>query len=81
LSLKKQVQWRCRRGMLELDIILNTFFKQHYDGLPATEQTAFLKLLDYSDPELLAWFNQSQALPREGGLSSLIKKIIQCRGE
>ena len=49
----RRLGWRCRRGLLELDIVLQRFSAQHLAGLSAAELAAFDVLLDYSDNELL----------------------------
>lgn len=43
------VYWRCRRGMLELDLLLQGFYKSDYKGLCVQEKQIFLRLLDYPD--------------------------------
>lgn len=48
-----QIRWRCRRGMLELDLLLNDFVTKRYEKLGETEQSTFLRLLDYPDQTLL----------------------------
>lgn len=53
---KAKLIWRCRRGMLELDLILSRFLKTHWDALTHDEQTTFERLLHEPDPDLYAWF-------------------------
>ena len=48
-----QLRWRCRRGMLELDILLNDFLDHGFDRLGEEEQDVFMRLLDYSDQALI----------------------------
>ena len=48
----ERVRWRCRRGMLELDIVLARFVERHYVGLNEAEKLAFDELLDMSDTVL-----------------------------
>lgn len=48
----ERVRWRCRRGMLELDIVLHRFVEQHYAGLDAAQQATFRTLLDMADNPL-----------------------------
>ena len=48
----ERVRWRCRRGLLELDIVLLRFIEQHYTGLDAAQQAVFDALLDMPDAEL-----------------------------
>jgi len=50
---RSRVYWRCRRGMLELDLLLRAFMEGGYDRLDARAQAAFLALLDYPDAVLL----------------------------
>ncbi len=50
---QSRLQWRCRRGMLELDLLLQDFLAQSYFSLSALELAAFEELLTYSDPILL----------------------------
>lgn len=44
--------WRCRRGLLELDIVLEHFVVRHFDGLDARRQAQFVQLLELPDNEL-----------------------------
>ena len=48
----ERVRWRCRRGLLELDIVLGRFIETHYAQLDETEQRAFDALLDMPDTVL-----------------------------
>ncbi|MDT8451786.1 MAG: succinate dehydrogenase assembly factor 2 [Gammaproteobacteria bacterium] len=48
-----QLHWRCRRGMLELDLLLNTFVEIQYSHLSREDTTLFLSLLEYPDQVLL----------------------------
>ncbi len=48
-----QLRWRCRRGMLELDLLLNDYLSQHFGQLDQEQLTLFETLLDYPDPVLL----------------------------
>ena len=50
---KSRLRWRCRRGMLELDILLNNFLVNHYDNLSNDEKNIFDSMLDYPDQVLL----------------------------
>lgn len=44
--------WRCRRGLLELDIVLRVFVEQSYASLTEDEAEAFIRLLAYEDNDL-----------------------------
>jgi len=49
----RRLSWRCRRGLLELDIVLQRFSENHVAGLSAQELLAFDSLLDLPDNEFL----------------------------
>lgn len=48
----RRLRYRCRRGMKELDVLLERYLAERYPDAPAAEQTAFERLLDAPDPEL-----------------------------
>lgn len=48
----RRMLWRCRRGLLELDLVLAEFVRQHYPHLTRRHALAFEQLLDYGDNEL-----------------------------
>jgi antitoxin CptB len=48
-----RIRWRCRRGMLELDLVLNAFVERYLGILVPRELQAFRALLERPDPELL----------------------------
>ena len=48
-----RIRWRCRRGLLELDLVLERFLKQRFDRLDAAERGLFDELLDTPDNDLL----------------------------
>ena len=52
---KAKLIWQCRRGMLELDLILTRFLDKHLDGLTERQVCLFEKLLKNPDPDLFAW--------------------------
>jgi antitoxin CptB len=47
-----RVRWHCRRGMLELDIVLSKFLDKHYGGLDLEQKAVFKALLDLPDNDL-----------------------------
>jgi succinate dehydrogenase flavin-adding protein (antitoxin of CptAB toxin-antitoxin module) len=50
-----RIRWRCRRGLLELDLILKRFLENQFDRLDARQRDLFNQLLDESDNDLLDW--------------------------
>lgn len=52
---RAKLNWQCRRGMLELDVILIPFLDQHFDQLADEQQAWFVEFLDEADPDLYTW--------------------------
>jgi len=46
-------RWQCRRGMLELDILLNNFVDKKVKKLSSEQKQSFEMLLSYPDQTLL----------------------------
>jgi antitoxin CptB len=55
---QRRLAWRCRRGMLELDIVLQRFVDTHFYDLSLQELTAFDGLLAMQDNEFWALLQQ-----------------------
>lgn len=72
---KNHLRWACRRGMLELDILLGDFVaKKHFDALSLDEKYVFQDLLLESDQDLHDFF-LSQVKPKNSASENVIKKI------
>lgn len=71
----RRTRWRCRRGLLELDILFTRFLDEQYSSLSALEQFSFQKLLEQSDVTLLAWIQGRQPPPPH--LKLIFHKLIQ----
>lgn len=52
---RAKMLWRCRRGMLELDLLLERFMAEGYDNLTPEQLAIFKRLLEEPDPDLFAW--------------------------
>lgn len=50
-----RLRWSCRRGMLELDVLLGNFLEKAYLQLNNDEQQLFITLLECSDQDLFEW--------------------------
>jgi antitoxin CptB len=61
-----RIRWDCRRGMLELDLVLNRFVDKRLDKLNAAQTEAFRQLLEYPDNELLDLIMQRAEVDDEG---------------
>lgn len=71
-----KLRWACRRGMLELDVLLNNFLEKKYLQLTEDDKKLFVQLLNYSDPELFAWVLGHQ-IPKEKWIQKIINVMRQ----
>lgn len=69
-----QLRWRCRRGMLELDLLLNTFLDREYTSLDIKQSELLETLLDYPDQVLFdLLMDKMQA--SDDSIAKLIERI------
>jgi succinate dehydrogenase flavin-adding protein (antitoxin of CptAB toxin-antitoxin module) len=47
-----RVRWHCRRGMLELDLMLHRFLERHLASLSPEDMERFKEVLDLQDGDL-----------------------------
>ena len=52
---RAKLAWRCRRGMKELDILLQRWLEARYDGATPAQRARFEALLELPDPELVGY--------------------------
>ncbi len=69
-----RLRWRCRRGLLELDLTLLSFLELGYRDLDPVEQMAFDRLLAAPDNTLLAYLQGSEN-PSDKEIRQLVAKI------
>ena len=69
-----KLRWRCRRGMRELDTLLQAFLETDYGGLTAQEKAHFAEILECPDPDLHAYL-VGKAEPVDAGLARLVDRI------
>ena len=58
-----KVRWHCRRGLLELDLILEQFTRRHLVLLDAEQLARFKELLAFPDNDLLDLVMGRTAVP------------------
>ncbi len=49
----KRIRWRSRRGLLELDLVLERFLARRFDSLSQPQLVAYRELLDLPDNDFL----------------------------
>ncbi|GAB1234341.1 succinate dehydrogenase assembly factor 2 [Ferrigenium sp. UT5] len=73
----QRVRWRCRRGLLELDIVLGRFIDQHYPSLNEAQRLAFDELLDLPDTEFwdLITGNKEPIHPQQRAVLECLQEV------
>jgi antitoxin CptB len=61
----ERVRWRCRRGLLELDIVLGRFVVHRYPVMDNVQRVVFDELLDLPDTELWDLITDKKQLAHE----------------
>lgn len=73
-ALLQRVRWRCRRGLLELDIVLGRFIEAYYAQLTESERQTFEEFLDMADNPLWDLVSGRQG-EVSGAQAALLEKI------
>lgn len=71
-----KLRWQCRRGMLELDVLLQNYLDNYFADASKEEQQVFIDLLNSTDQELYGWFMNYEVPARED-FNNLVTKIRQ----
>ena len=66
--------WQCRRGMLELDLLLNNFVSKSVDTLTPSQKKTFELLLSYPDQTLLDLL-LGNSVASDPSISTIVKQI------
>ena len=73
----KRLRWRCRRGLLENDLVLERFLEVHGSSLSEGQLEAFNRLLDLEDKQIWDLVSRRRA-PRDPGLIELVELLRGC---
>ena len=75
-SIKNKVLWKCRRGMLELDLLLEDILTKRSTAFEHKHWLIFDKLLDYQDPDLYEILMGYQQ-PTDSEVAQFVQQIIK----
>ncbi len=67
-------RWQCRRGMLELDLLLNNFIDKKVECLTNQQKQSFELLLSYPDQTLLDLL-LGNSVSSDPLISTIVQKI------
>lgn len=73
-----RLRWRCRRGMKELDIVLERWLQAGQPGADASNRATLERLLETPDPQLAEWLLGGTP-PADPALRSLVDAIRNVR--
>jgi antitoxin CptB len=71
-----RMRWAARRGMLELDLILEPFVAARYAGLDDADRQRFQQLMGCEDQDLFAWFLRRER-PGDEELAAIVSQILE----
>ncbi len=77
LPATNQLRWACRRGLLELDLLLKSYMDKAYEQLTDQEKRMFLTLLDMQDQEMLDMLME-KTNPNDRELAALLTRLREC---
>ncbi len=69
-----KVRWHCRRGLLELDLILERFNGRHLAELDVGQVARFKELLAFTDNDLFDLI-MGRAAPADARFDALLKLL------
>jgi antitoxin CptB len=70
-----RLKWHCRRGMRELDVLLEKYLARRYEDAPPVEQAAFETLLSLQDPEILDLIT-GRVIAEDVDLRDVVKRLL-----
>lgn len=71
-----RMRWASRRGMLELDLVLEPFVAARYAHLDERDRARFQQLVACEDQELFGWF-LGREQPEDKELASIVSRILE----
>ena len=72
---KARVKWFARRGMKELDVLMERYLEHRYDAAPEIERQAFVELMRAEDPDIWAWVMGFQDMPTQPEIANVIEQL------
>jgi antitoxin CptB len=73
-TMRSRLRWRCRRGMLENDLILTRFLDARGDAITDQEVAALDILLEMSDNELWELLSGREE-PADAAVTPLLERL------
>ena len=74
-SLRNEINFRSRRGLQELDILLKRFLEKHLSNLEESSLKVLIEILDMEDNDLADLLIYKTETPKDAH-KAIIKKIL-----
>lgn len=69
------MRWAARRGMLELDLVLEPFVRVRYPQLNEKDRASFERLMTCEDQDLFSWMLQ-RGVVEDAELAGIVEQIL-----
>lgn len=73
-AVPRDLQWRCRRGMRELDTLLSRWLEQRWPTADESLRASFRRLLESEDDQLWDWL-LGRSRPESDALGAIVDDI------
>ncbi len=70
----KRLRWKARRGLKELDVLFEAFFKAQAESIAVGNWSRLERLLDQEDTVIFGWVSGKE-LPDDPEMLNLIKTL------
>lgn len=74
--LTRKLEWRCRRGMKELDLLLLRYLRERHSRACHDERAAFEEFLELPDPEIARYLIAGD-VPDDPRQAALCRALLQ----
>jgi antitoxin CptB len=71
----RRLLWRCRRGMKELDVVLDRFARAELPGYSTEQRRTFAAFLELPDPVINEYL-LGYSTPPEPEIAHLVRQIV-----
>ena len=68
------LRWRCRRGMKELDLMLQEWLDRRYPQASSAERALFARILELPDPQIACYLLRHET-PDDPAMATLVAQL------
>ena len=70
-----KLRWACRRGMLELDLMLEAYLEKGWPNADGAAKARFARLLDENDQDLFEWL-MGRRVAEDADLAMAVQDVL-----